>query len=181
MNDISLIHLTLNDIELVRNWRNSPDVATHMYNETHISSEQQLKWFDKIDNDNTCRYWIIEYGGVKIGLAYLTAIDNTLSSCYWGFYLGNLSVRGGGIGSKIEFNVLEYVFNELQLNKLRCEVFVNNDKVIKMHEKFGFRREAYYREHCMKFDKKLDVVGLAILRSEWSVLSSYMKNKIYDK
>jgi RimJ/RimL family protein N-acetyltransferase len=76
---------------------------------------------------------------------------------------------------------LQYVFNELELNKLRCEVFVTNDKVIKMHEKFGFRREAFYREHCVKNNQKLDVVGLAILSSEWAILNEFMKNKIYEK
>lgn len=67
------------------------------------------------------------------------------------------------------------------LNKLRCEVFTSNDKVIKMHEKFGFRREAYYREHCIKNSKKLDVVGLALLESEWRILEPFMKSKIYGK
>jgi RimJ/RimL family protein N-acetyltransferase len=58
-------------------------------------------------------------------------------------------------------------------------VFVSNDKVIKMHEKFGFRREAYYREHCIKGEQKLDVVGLAILESDWSIYKHIMKSKIY--
>jgi len=181
MSDISLRLVTRDDIELVRNWRNSPDVAPYMYNETHINEEQQIKWFEKISNDKTSVYWIIEYDEKKLGLASLTGIDNTLSSCYWAFYLGDLSVRGGGIGAKIEYNVLEYVFKELKLNKLRCEVFVTNDKVIKMHEKFGFRREAYYREHCIKNGQKLDVIGLAILQTEWNLLRELMKDKIYGK
>lgn len=181
MSDISLRLLESDDIELVRNWRNSPDVAPYMYNETHIGEEQQIKWFEKISNENSSVYWIIEFEGKKLGLASLTGIDKTLSSCYWAFYLGDLSVRGGGIGAKIEYNVLEYVFNELKLNKLRCEVFISNDKVIKMHEKFGFRREAYYREHCLKNNQKLDVVGLALLQTEWSLIKETMKNKIYGQ
>ncbi len=181
MGDISLKLLAFDDIELVRNWRNSSVVAPYMYDETHISKEHQIKWFEKISNENSSVYWIIEYGGKKLGLASITAIDKTLSSCYWAFYLGDLSVRGSGIGAKVEYNVLQYVFKELKLNKLRCEVFVTNDKIIKMHEKFGFRREAYYREHCVKNNEKLDVVGLAILSSEWSILSNIMKNKIYGK
>ena len=75
--------------------------------------------------------------------------------------------------------MLSYVFNELNLNKLRCEVFVSNDMVIKMHEKFGFRREAYFREHCFKKDKFEDAVGLAILKREWILVKEYYKNKIY--
>lgn len=180
MKDINLRKLSVNDLETVRNWRNSPEVKSYMYNEQHISEEQQQKWFDNI-NWNTSHYWVIEYQDKPLGLASVNNIDRTLQSCYWAFYLGDTTVRGAGIGAKVEFNVLEYVFTELKLNKLRCEVFVSNDKVIKMHEKFGFRREAYYREHCIKGKEKLDVVGLAILKSEWDQIKSLMKAKIYGQ
>jgi UDP-4-amino-4,6-dideoxy-N-acetyl-beta-L-altrosamine N-acetyltransferase len=181
MIDINLRKITSQDIEMVRRWRNSAEVSSYMYNEDQITEDQQKKWFDKISNDSTSVYWIIEYNDKAIGLASITGINNTLSSCYWAFYLGDTSIRGGGIGAKVEFNVLEYVFNQLNLNKLRCEVFVSNDKVIKMHEKFGFRREAFYREHCIKSNVKLDVVGLAILKSEWDIIREFMRKKVYGE
>ncbi len=179
--DIKLKPLTEVDIELVRMWRNSRDVAKYMYTENEISSDQQREWFASIQNRKDCEYWIIEYDGKKIGLANLVDINQTLQSCYWAFYLGEPAVRGAGIGSKIEYNVLTYVFDVLKLNKLRCEVFVENDTVIKMHEKFGFRREAYYREHCIKREKKLDVVGLAMLKQEWEQLKIIHHERIYGK
>lgn len=178
--DIQLKKLSLEDIELVRNWRNSKEVASYMYNENHITAEDQLSWFNKISEETT-RYWIITYDGKKLGLASITGIDQTLQSCYWAFYLGDSGVRGAGIGAKVEFNVLEYVFSRLNLNKLRCEVFVENEKVIKMHEKFGFRREAFYREHCVKGNNKLDVVGLGILKLDWNRLKEFQRNNIYGK
>lgn len=178
MSDINLIPLAEDDLELVRNWRNSPEVATYMYNEQQISEEQQKSWFRNIDTNRSV-YWLIEYEGKKLGLASINGIDRTLQSCYWAFYLGDTSIRGAGIGGKVEYKVIEHVFGTLNLNKLRCEVFVSNEKVIAMHEKFGFRREAYYREHCIKGDKKLDVVGLALLRSEWAQLRETMRIKIY--
>lgn len=179
--DVNLVPLDKADIELVRNWRNSEEVAKYMYTETQITKEQQKQWYEKIKDDASCRYWVIEYQDKKIGLASVTGINNTLQSCYWAFYLGDTSIRGAGIGSKVEYNVIEYAFNKLNLNKLRCEVFVTNDKVIKMHEKFGFRREAYYREHCIKGNRRLDVVGLALLKDDWSLLRDRFKKKIYEK
>ena len=179
MNDIILKRLTEEDIELVRTWRNSKEVSAHMYTEIEITEDSQKKWFQKIDNDTNCIYWIIEYDGKKLGLASITEINQSLKSCYWAFYLGDTSVRGAGLGSKVEYNVIEYVFNTLKLNKLRCEVFVNNDKVVKMHEKFGFRREAYYREHCIKNEEKIDVVGMALLQNEWYKICDFIKENIY--
>lgn len=177
--DILLTPLTKEDIELVRIWRNSPEVAQYMYTENEISIEQQKAWFERVKDDDTSKYWIIEYDNQKIGLASLTGISNTLSSCYWAFYLGTDVPRGGGIGSKIEYNILEYVFNELKLNKLRCEVMNFNDKVISMHEKFGFRREAYYRQHIKKNGKWVDTIGLAILSEEWKKQREFMQKIIY--
>lgn len=178
--DITLKKLTAQDIELVRGWRNDSNIASYMYSEEYISKENQVEWFNNIDW-STSYYWIIEYDNKKVGLASITGINKTLQSCYWAFYLGDSSIRGAGIGSKVEYNVLKYVFSYIKLNKLRCEVLVSNYQVIKMHEKFGFRREAYYREHCIKGNSKLDVVGLAILKSEWDGHEIIMKEKIYGK
>jgi hypothetical protein len=179
MNDIELVDLHIDDIELVRNWRNSKEVSSYMYSSSIISEEDQKKWFEKINQDPTCKYWIVTYKGKKVGVASITNISNLFKSCYWAFYLGDTSIRGAGIGAKIEYNVLEYVFEELKLNKLRCEVIVTNEKVIKMHEKFGFRREAYYREHFFKENNPFDVVGLAMLNNEWKQMKEYLKNKVY--
>ncbi|HOU98298.1 MAG TPA: UDP-4-amino-4,6-dideoxy-N-acetyl-beta-L-altrosamine N-acetyltransferase [Bacteroidales bacterium] len=181
MEDIKLQELTEQHLELVRNWRNSIEVSQYMYTDEIISKEQQIAWFKKVSSNPSYKYWIISYNEKYLGVANLYDINKNLSSCYWAFYLGDTSIRGAGIGAKVEFNVLKYVFEELNLNKLRCEVFVFNDMVIKMHEKFGFRREAYYREHCFKNGKFQDAVGLAMLKSEWEQIKDIMKIKIYGK
>jgi UDP-4-amino-4,6-dideoxy-N-acetyl-beta-L-altrosamine N-acetyltransferase len=179
--DIELIPLMADDLELVRGWRNSPEVSAYMYTDAQISAEQQRSWFEKVRDDPRSRYWIIQYEGKKTGVVSLTDINHTLNSCYWAFYLGDTSIRGAGIGLKTEYHVLRYVFEELKLNKLRCEVFVFNDKVIKMHERVGFRREAYYREHCIKNGEFIDVVGLAMLKSEWERNKEVIRSGIYDR
>ncbi|MEZ0609571.1 UDP-4-amino-4,6-dideoxy-N-acetyl-beta-L-altrosamine N-acetyltransferase [Fibrella sp. WM1] len=177
--DVILREMAQEDIELVRSWRNQPEVSKYMYTDGYISEEQQQKWFDAMHSDHTNKYWMINYNGTDIGVASLYGISQVLSSCYWAFYLGDTTNQGVGIGSKIEFNVLDYVFNTLKLNKLRCEVIVFNEKVTSMHEKFGFRREAYYRQHVKKDGRWQDVVGLAMLREEWKNYREVMRTKIY--
>jgi hypothetical protein len=181
MSDIILTEVTENDLELIRTWRNSEEVSKYMYTDDKITSEQQTNWFKKIILDETQKYWIIEYEGRKLGLASLYSIKQNFKSCYWAFYLGDTSVRGAGIGSKVEYNVLKYVFDKMNFNKLLCEVFVFNDAVIKMHEKFGFRRESYFREHIYKNNESHDVVGLAILKREWDFLKEQHRKNIYER
>jgi UDP-4-amino-4,6-dideoxy-N-acetyl-beta-L-altrosamine N-acetyltransferase len=178
-NDIILLEMEEKHIELVRNWRNSDEISKYMYSDEYITLEMQQIWYARVKSDASQKYWIITYDEKLLGLASLYKIDHVLDSCYWAFYLGDTSIRGAGIGAKVEFNILSYVFDNLKLNKLRCEVLVFNEMVIKMHEKFGFRREAYYREHCKKKGEYLDSVGLAMLKKEWDLLKEYLKSKIY--
>ena len=179
-NDIVLRPLTDEDLEMVRQWRNSPDISRYMYTDNYISEDDQIAWFERIKNNPTCQYWIIEYERKSLGVVSVTEINKTYDSCFWAFYLGDTSVRGAGIGAKVEFHILEYVFNDLQLNKLRCEVLVSNEKVIKMHEKFGFRKEAYYRDHVQKHGVHYDAIGLAILKRDWEQVRSFHYNRIYS-
>ncbi|EAP86969.1 UDP-4-amino-4,6-dideoxy-N-acetyl-beta-L-altrosamine N-acetyltransferase [Croceibacter atlanticus] len=179
MNDIKLVSLSEEHLEMVRNWRNSDEVSYYMYTDKKITKKQQVEWFKNVKQSESCKYWLIEFNGNYLGLASLTDINKTLSSCYWAFYLGESSIRGAGIGGKVEFNVLKYVFEELNLNKLRCEVFEFNDKVIRMHEKYGFRREAFYREHCFKNNQWHNVVGLALLKREWLLLKNIIHEQVY--
>ena len=179
MDNVTLREISKDDLELIRKWRSSPEVNKFMYTETTPTQEQQVKWFEGIKNDTTSKYWMIEYNSTPIGVANLINISSVHDSCDWAFYLGDVNVRGKGIGSKIEFQVIEYVFETLGLNKLKCEVIDFNDKVIKMHEKFGFRREAFYRDHVRKGNLYYDVVGLGLLKVDWLKIKKSLKDVIY--
>ena len=177
--DIKLVPIQQNDLEIIRNWRNSAEISQYMYTNDQISQQQQENWFKNIQTDVTQKLWMIEYDDQKIGVANLYNIKQNFKTCYWGFYLGNSSIRGAGIGSKVEYNVLKYVLEEMNFNKLLCEVFISNESVIKMHEKFGFRREGYFREQILKNNKFIDIVSLAMLQSEWKSVKEYHYNRIY--
>jgi len=64
---LTLSRLTRNEIEFVRQKRNSEEVRRYMEFREEITPEMQQQWFDRINNfDNF--YYIIEYKGRKIGL-----------------------------------------------------------------------------------------------------------------
>ena len=122
----------------MRTWRNSDSVRPFMYNSKIITKEEHSAWFDKMLYDKTRIYWVIELENKSVGVVNLININKENSSCDWAFYIFNPDIRGKGVGSFVERFVLDYVFNELQLNKLNCEVLETNPNVVKMHEKFGF-------------------------------------------
>jgi UDP-4-amino-4,6-dideoxy-N-acetyl-beta-L-altrosamine N-acetyltransferase len=181
---IKFTRLAYEDIELVRTWRNSEFVSRYMYRDDQISREQQERWFEKVNADPGCHYWIIEREGEKLGLASITAIDHLNKRCFWAFYLKGEEYAGSGIGAIVEYYVIQYAFETLQMNKICCEVFSFNEKVILLHEKFGFRKEGLYRQHIFKGGRFEDVVALALFKEDWCNLQAkfekIFKNKIFN-
>jgi RimJ/RimL family protein N-acetyltransferase len=46
-------------------------------------------------------------------------------------------------------------------------VLVENEPVWRLHQSFGFTREALFRQHIMKQEGFVDVAGYGLLRDEW--------------
>jgi len=64
---ITLRRLALEDIELVRQMRNSEEIRRVMQFRDEITPEMQLKWFESINNFENY-YYIVEYQGNKVAL-----------------------------------------------------------------------------------------------------------------
>lgn len=149
-------------------WRNMPEVSAWMYSDHLISPEEHARWFAAAMADPARRYWVIEMDGAPVGLANLADISAEHRKCAWAYYLAEPAVRGKGVGSFVEFCVIDHVFATLGLNKLNCEVLIENEAVWKLHESFGFQREALFRAHVWKAGEPRDVVGLGLLAADWA-------------
>ncbi|MBN1472356.1 MAG: UDP-4-amino-4,6-dideoxy-N-acetyl-beta-L-altrosamine N-acetyltransferase [Syntrophaceae bacterium] len=162
-------------------WRNLPDVAKYMYTDHQITKEEHNHWFEQIINDKSRKYWIIVYDNEEVGLVNLYDIDTQNERCSWAFYITNLNLRGKGVGSLVEYHTLNHVFGRLRYNKLCCEVLIFNQSVIKMHKSFGFQQEGLFRQHRIKNGQFVDVVALAILKSEWDDNKPVIEKKLKAK
>lgn len=71
------------------------------------------------------------------------------------------------MGSVLEFNLIDFVFEDLRLEKLNCEVLETNEAVVKMHKKFGFLEEGFRRANVIKENKRIGVHLLGLTKSNW--------------
>ena len=78
----------------------------------------------------------------------------------------------------MEFLMLEHAFDELQLQKLYCEVLAFNTPVIKLHQKFGFSVEGILRKQHKVNDDFVDIYRLGILAPEWQEHRQVMQEKL---
>lgn len=175
---LELIKVTVDDLESIMNWRMKPEVTKYMYTDPILTLEMQREWFERMQQDDNIKYWVIKFDGVKIGLINICDIDYKNKKCSWAYYIGNTSFRGKGIATMLECNIYDYVFNVLGLNKLCCEVFTFNDKVISIHEKFGSVVEGTLKQHIYINGEFFDVVTMAITKDKWNKIKS---NYNYEK
>lgn len=176
---LKLIRIKEEDIYQLMEWRMLPEVTKYMYTDPKLTKESQLKWYKNISQSDTVKYWVIEFQNNKIGVLNLYNIDRYNKRCFWAYYIANNLYRGKGIGRNLECNIYDYVFYILKFNKLCCEVLEENDKVVKIHQKFGSKIEGAFRQHIFKNNKFHNIVRMAILHEEWdSIRDQYEYDKI---
>lgn len=162
------------DLETVLEWRNQPWIRANMYTDHQISLEEHRAWFSRAKTDPNAAYLVCECDGVPIGCVNFVQIERKNEKAFWGFYLGEENGPKGR-GSAMEFLALDYAFGPLGLRKLCAEVFAFNEKVLKLHGKFGFQQEGVYRRHVLKNSAYQDVVAIALFKEEWQSLREKME------
>lgn len=169
------------DLEKIMHWRMLPEVTEYMYTDPELSMDMQKKWFERISNDHTCKYWtIIVDDDIAIGVVGITDIDLKNLRCNWNWYIGELEYRGKGIAQQVLCNICDYVFNQLKLNRLYSEVLAVNHRNIRAYEKCGYHVEGILKEHIIKNNKFYDVAVCGITSSMWNTIKgNYSYDKIY--
>lgn len=164
------------ELELMREWRNSPAVRENMYTRHEISREEHLSWWARTQQRQDQEYFMYEFDGVPSGIVGFTQIDPVNANATWAFYASPLAPKG--TGSRMEYLALEHAFTVLKLNKLCCEVLAFNEAVIKLHKKFAFSVEGIFREQHRVASNFVDVYRLGVLSREWAVQRPRMAEKL---
>lgn len=178
--DYRLRPMEESDLEKVLEWRNSERIRANMYTDHSISMDEHRAWFERIREDQSNIYKIFEFRDYPVGVANIVQIDIRNNKCFWAFYLGDMNLPHGS-GAVMEFLFLEYVFEDLKIRKLCCEVFSFNYSTIKLHKKFGFREEGCFKEHIFKNGKYEDVVSLALLNQDWLIVKPKLEKLCFGK
>lgn len=180
MNQLGILRVITDDeLELMREWRNSPAVRANMYSQHEINREEHMTWWEKTKTRTDQKYLMYEAAGVPTGIAAFTGIDIQSQNSAWAFYASPMAPKG--TGSKMEYLMLEYAFSTLQLHKLFCEVLAFNTPVIKLHQKFGFKSEGIFREQHKVNDIFVDTYRLGILATEWQEQRQAIHKKLMEQ
>jgi UDP-4-amino-4,6-dideoxy-N-acetyl-beta-L-altrosamine N-acetyltransferase len=177
--DYRLRPLSKDDGALVLGWRNQERVRVNMYTDHVIGEDEHGRWLAAALVDQTARYLIAEFRERAVGFVSLTRINSKHRTCMWAFYLGEADAPRGS-GAAMEYLALTYAFDTVGIRKLQCEVFAFNASVIRLHERFGFKREGLFVRQYAKGAKFEDVVALALFDDEWAASRQSMYGRCFE-
>lgn len=135
--DVQLERLTESKLELVRSWRNDPEVSQFMLSQNYITQEQQLKWFNKINNDNNL-YYLVLYRGEYIGLVDMNDIDYDNKCGENGFYIALKKYQNFGVlAFQVLYCLYDYWFGEMNMDYVISRIMHTNPRASRMAEYLG--------------------------------------------
>ena len=167
------------DLEMIMNWRMSPEVTRYMNTNPKLTIEGQRKWLHSLEEKNDVKYWIIEVAGTPAGVICLVDIDYEKKNTSWGYYIGEIGLRSMQLAISLELSLYAYVFGELCLDEIRCEVFSLNEGVIKLHQLCGCQIVKIVEDEVYKDGVQYNVTHLSLTRAAWKEnRSKYRYEKI---
>lgn len=159
---VTLRPLAIEDLELLRSWRNSDHIRKWFINKKYINSEQQKMWFNQyLDNDSDIFFIIEDNCNLKrpVGAISLYNIDRTNHEAEFGrFMVGDPDARGTGAGRKALRAICEFGLLELELERISLEVIGTNQHAINIYLDLGFiKMDRYVLGHdiIIKMSKAL--------------------------
>ncbi len=105
--------------------------------------------------------------GKYIGSCIITEVDFIARFAKVGIIIGDKNFLGKGFGSDAMKTLINFIFKEMNMNKVKLEVFSHNLRAIKSYEKCGFKVDGALREEGFKDGAYRDLILMSILKREW--------------
>ncbi len=134
--------------------------------------EQIIAHINNVNND-TSRYDFaicLKDNDQMIGELSILEIDNDDKKAGFRISMSSIELTGKGYGTEATKIVLQFVFEELKLNRLQLEVFSHNLRGIRAYEKVGFVKEGVLRESLYYNGDYSDEIIMAILQKDYETI-----------
>lgn len=142
--------LAKKDLKKSLMWLKDPFVNMYLsHNFRDYTEEQELKWFEFVQNSNNDVVFAIEDKGSSqyIGNCALHKIDWEKKKCEMGIVIGDKDYWNKGYGSDVVKTIAKFAFYKLNLKSIHLNVYRYNRRAIKVYRKCGFKLTGVERKN----------------------------------
>lgn len=149
---------------------NDPDMLKNLVSDTPypMTLREEEKWFESISAlGDTYKFAIETLEDNKfIGGCSINDVDWKNSVVTVGIFIGDKSYCGKGYGTDAMRTLTSFIFEQMNINKIRLTCYSFNDQAIKSYEKCGFKIEGILRKEMFKDGKYYDKIVMGLLHSD---------------
>jgi RimJ/RimL family protein N-acetyltransferase len=154
------------DLATFVRWFNDDEVTQFLLRSPPMGMAEEVEWYEGL-LARTDRHFCIEtHDGKLIGNLGLIRVDWTGRAAEIGVMIGEKDFWSRGYGTDAIRAFLDYLFDELGLNRISLYCNVENVRARRCYEKCGFSVEGTFRQHHYKEGRYVDCVSMAVLRED---------------
>ncbi|HEX9982750.1 MAG TPA: GNAT family protein [Thermoanaerobaculia bacterium] len=155
------------DAERCYRWMNDPNIVRTLKSRYPIAFHDEIEWLDKaMHGDVNERHFAIERKDDRthIGNASIHEIDWVSRTAWFGLFIGEPSAWNRGYGGDAIQTLVRFAFDEMNLHKLKINVFDYNDRAKHLLETHGFAQEARLQRDFYREGTYHDIVIFSVFR-----------------
>ncbi|REK61960.1 MULTISPECIES: GNAT family N-acetyltransferase [Cohnella] len=159
------------DLVPIRRWVNNPEVVRYLsdiFLFPHTLEDTQAYLQSKMEPREDNRGFVIADAATElfIGQINLDFIDWKNRYGKVGIVIGSPEHFGKGYGTEAMRLLIDFAFDELNLNRLELDVFDFNERARRCYAACGFKEEGRLRQRQFKNGRYADVILMGLLKSE---------------
>lgn len=166
--------MSTEDASIYVKWFNDKTVSENIGKDTKMITLEGAKEWLRCNQNNYIFAIVLKEKDELIGNVGFDEIDLIHLKAKLSIFIGEEKHRSHGYGKEAIKLLLEYGFNNLNLNNIMLSVYSFNTKAIKVYEslgfkKFGTRHKSYYFK-----GKFYDEIQMEILKEEYSEIEPFI-------
>jgi RimJ/RimL family protein N-acetyltransferase len=155
------------DAERCYRWMNDPNIVRTLKARYPIAFQNEIEWLDRAQHpDSAERHFAIERkeDRAHIGNASIHDIDWVSHTGWFGLFIGEPSAWNKGFGTDAIRTLVRFAFDEMNMHKLRINVFDYNERAKHILQNAGFVQEGKLARDFYREGTYHDLVILSIFR-----------------
>ncbi len=129
--------IEIDDIQLIRFWRNLDHINSRMVIKDVIDFDTQRNWFESLNPEKT-KYYIYSYEKKDIGLATISKIDYKNKTFEGGIQCGDTNYLGHWINIWACIKIYNLAFFDLKMETAFAKILSNNDSALRLNKTIGY-------------------------------------------
>lgn len=166
--------MNVEDAPIYVKWLNDKTVSENLGLDTKVTTlEGEKEWLKRCQNQYNFAI-VLKENDKLIGNVSFGDVDLIHRNAMLQIFIGDEQNRGQGYGKEAIKLLLEYGFNNLNLNNIMLNVYSFNKRAIKLYESLGFKKfGTRHKSHYFK-GQFYDEIQMEILKDEYSEIEPFI-------